>query len=579
MNALSLGSRLISGSLSSLLAICIAWPAQAMGQAPLKASEALALTGKTARVESGQKFFGDGKYAGSDSCKECHEKQHDDWAKSWHAKMERWPSPAIIVGDFDNRTIQFKNLRIRNKEGKEEVINPTALAFRKGDRFFFTLFDKDNEGNNQTWEIGKVLGGNWDQGYEVKFGADNFIPAPLRWSVGQRDWIVGGFNPQDWFLADGTPDGRPFKPEEMPMNRVAEAKCNGCHTTGLHAAKNDKGIWKSQPHGKGEIGIACESCHGPGARHVAESDTPKAPGAGKTSIVNPLTDLTAEQATQMCSQCHVRGTHKEITDLSFPTGNLPGDTELTTRYRLWSFSGTNNKTESAYFWRNDWAARNRQQYQDFTKSGHYAKAGMSCLTCHAFHGQTEPRQLRQKPAELCIDCHRADGRARQPNAEMFAGSEMQAAGVICTDCHMARIGSRSRATSKAGHQWDVSSHVFAAATPAMEMTMGVRSACVSCHGGEGKKLASGTKAPALATGELAGRVAKLAQELRSGIDAVQSLLTKADARKPDAVALLKEARLKLDFVLMDNSKGLHNPKRAKQLIDEARLLAEKAANL
>lgn len=577
-----IGKRILRG-LFGLVVPLVTLPALAAANAPLKPSEALAQSGKTGRVDSGQKFFADGKYAGSESCKSCHEKQHGDWTKSWHAKMERWPSPAIIVGDFDNRTVQFKNLRIRNKEGKEETINPAALAFRKGDKFFFTLIDQDNPANNQTWEIGKVLGGNWDQGYEVKFGEDNFIPAPLRWSVGQKDWIVGGFNPQDWFIADGTPDGRPFRPEEMPMNRVAEAKCNGCHTTGFTYAKNDKGIWKTQAHGKGEIGIACESCHGPGARHVDEANSAKAAGmpllAGKTAIVNPLTDLNAEQATQICAQCHVRGTHKEVTDLSFQTGHLPGDTELTTRYRLWSFSGTNNKTESAYFWRNDWAARNRQQYQDFTKSGHYAKAGMSCLTCHSLHGDTESRHLRRKPADLCVDCHRADGRAKLPNAEMFAGSEMQEAGVTCADCHMAKIGSRSRATGKSGHQWDTTSHVFAVATPLLEKNLGVRSACTACHAGEGKKLPSGTKAPGYTQQELIDKMTLRGNDLREAIDATQALLAQANPKKPGVSELLYEARAKLDFVLMDNSKGIHNPQRAKKLVKEAKTLAERALNL
>lgn len=546
-----------------------------------KSSEALALTGKTARIESGQKFFADTKFTGSDSCKSCHEKQHADWSQSWHAKMERWPSSAIVVGDFDNRSIQFKDLRIRNKEGKEEVINPTALAFRKGDKFFFTLIDKDTVANNQTWEIGKVLGGNWDQGYEVKFGEDNFIPAPLRWSVGQKDWIVGGFNPQDWFLADGTPDGRPFKPEEMPMNRVAEAKCNGCHTTGFTFAKNDKGIWKQHAQGKGEIGIACESCHGPGARHVEEANAAKIAGtkllAGKTAIINPLTDLNAEQATQVCTQCHVRGTHKEQTDLSFPAGFLPGDTDLTSRYRLWSSSGATNKTEAGFFWRNDWAARNRQLHQDFTKSGHYSKAGMSCITCHTSHGHSEPNMLRQKPADICMDCHRAEGHAKRPNAEMFIGSEMQEAGVTCTDCHMARIGSRSRATSKAGHQWDTSSHVFAVPTPAMEKTLGVRSACSTCHSGAGKTMPGGEKAKPYTLQEMINLSNKRWNELRGEIDQAQAIMAKADSKKPGTAALLNEAINKIDFVLIDNSKGVHNYFLAKQLVEDAKLLAEQAA--
>lgn len=554
-----------------------------LAQSTLTPTEALAQTGKTKRIVTGKQFFGDGKYAGSESCKSCHAPHYNDWSKTWHAKMERWPSPDIIVGDFDNRTIQLKNIRARNKEGKEEVINPTAFTFRKGDKFFFTLIDKDDDANSQTWEVAKVIGGNWDQGYEVKLGEDNFLPSPLRWSVGQKDWLVGGFNPQDWYLADGTPDGRPLRPEELPMNRVAESKCNGCHTTGFKFAKNDKGVWKGHEHGKGEIGIGCESCHGPGARHVEEAQTAKTAGktlrAGETAIVNPLTDLTAEQATQVCAQCHGRGTHKEQTDLAFPTGFLPGDTDLTSRYRFWSHSGTNVKRESDYFWRNDWASRNRQQWQDFTKSAHYYKAGMSCITCHTFHGKAEYAQLREKPQAMCENCHKADGVAKRPNAEMFASSPMQKAGVQCIDCHMARIGSRSRATSKSGHQWDTSSHTFLVPTPALEKTLGVRSACKECHDGNGKTMPTGAAAPAMDSDVLQAVVAQRRQETREGIDAVQKILAGIRSSKPEARALADQANAKIRFVLLDGSLGMHNQERAADLIAEARKLAERAARI
>lgn len=559
----------LSGPVARLTLACMlvaAWMPSTLAAdrnaAQMTSSKALALTGRTARVESGQKFFGDAKYVGSESCVACHGKQHADWKNTWHAKMERWPRPEIIVGAFDNRTIQFKNLRVRNKEGKEESISPSALAFRKGDKFFFTLIDADGAANNQTYEVGKVLGGKWDQGYEVKFG-DNFIPAPLRWSVAQKDWLIGGFNPQDWFLGDGTADGRPFRADEMPMSRVAEAKCNGCHTTGFTFAK-ENGVWKGKGHG--EIGVACESCHGPASRHVEEAKAARAVGtkllAGKSTIVNPVTDLNAEQATQVCGQCHGRGTHKDQSDLPFPTGFLPGDTDLTSRFRLWSFSGTSASSESAYFWRNDWASRNRQQLQDFTKSAHYTKAGMSCITCHAFHGDVASAQLREKPAEMCTGCHRSDGVARTPNAEMYEGSDMHQAGVTCTDCHMARIGSRSRATSKSGHQWDTSSHIFTVATPAMEKTLGVRSACAACH-----------------SGSMVKRMNERSNDVRTGIDEAQAMLAGLDLKKPGAAALVHEAQTKINFVLMDNSKGAHNYERAQELIEQAKGLAKRAASL
>lgn len=551
----------------------------AAAQAPRTPTEALSAQGANPRVASGQTFFGDARYVGAEACKACHGDHYNDWKGTWHAKMERLPSPDIIVGDFADRTITMKGVKIKAKDGKETIIAPSVRAFREGDRFFFTLIDADNAANNQTYEISKVLGGKWDQGYEVKFG-DNYLPAPLRWSVAQKDWLLKGFNTQDWFAADGTADGRPLKPEELPMGKAAEAKCNGCHTTGFQYAKDkDSGVWKMQ--GKGELGIACEACHGPGSRHVDEANATKAAGTklAAGAIVNPNKDLNAEQASQICAQCHGRGTHKEQPDLTFQTGFLPGDTDIAARVRFWSFSGSSAKAESANFWKNDWAAKNRQQWQDFTKSAHYTKAGMSCTTCHAFHGQAEPAQLRQKPAEMCAECHAAGGRAKRPNAEMYAGSPMQKQGVACVDCHMAKIGSRSDKTAKSGPLWDTSSHTFQVASPILEKTLGVRSACVQCHGGTGKLMASGAQAPAMDNEALHTILSQRQQETRDGIDAVQRTLAAVKSRKAEAGALVDQANAKLGFVLLDGSLGAHNPERAATLIAEARKLAERAARL
>lgn len=560
-------------------------PVQALDQQPpvRTATEAFDLVGKTARVESGRKFFGDARYSGSESCKVCHESQYQSWAASWHSKMERWPNAATVVGDFDNRTIRFRNLRVRGADGKEGTISPTALAFRQGERFFFTLIDKDDAANNQTWEVAKVLGGKWDQGYEVRIGEDNYYPAPIRWSVTQKDWIIGGFNPQDWFLADGTPDGRPFKRTEMPMIRVAEAKCNGCHTTGFVYAKDSSGVWKARTHGQGEIGIACESCHGPGSRHVDEAHAAKKSGqklqASRTAIVNPLTDLNAEQATQVCGQCHGRGSHKELADLSFPTGFLPGDTDLKARYRLWSYSGTSSKAESEYFWPNDWAARNRQQYQDFTKSGHYNKAGMSCITCHAFHGKTETAQLRAKPEHLCVECHRATGRALRPDAEMFAGSDKDQIGMTCVDCHMQRIGSRSRATEVSGHQWDATSHVFAVASPRLEETLGVRTGCTTCHSNDRPTKVSGrSMAAGVADRRWADEWSRRAKEVRAEVTAIEALLLRVDTRNVHAMALAERARTALQPILLGLGAAAHNIRRTREALGAARMLADEAVS-
>jgi len=557
------------------------YPAASSGQAPpVKPTDTLTMKREPHRVASGQKFFGDAKFVGSETCKSCHATQYDEWRETWHAKMERLPSADVIVGDFKNRTVNWKDIRIRDKDGKETRISPSGITSRKGDKFYFTLIDKDNPENNQVYEVAKVLGGKWDQGYEVKIG-DNHIPAPIRWSVAAKDFLIDGFRVDEWFIADGTPDGRPRRPEELPLTRVAEAKCNGCHTTGFETVKDKTtNVWKNT--GNGELGIACEKCHGPGSRHVQEANDAKAQDVAlkpeATTIVHPLKDLTPLQQTELCGQCHGRNTNKTVTDLSFPLGFLPGDVDMTSRSRFWSYSGTNNPDEYRYFWPNDWARRNRQQWQDFTKSMHFAK-DVSCLTCHTFHGKWEGAQLRQKPEEMCVGCHSSTGYAKRGNTELFAGSPMAKAGVQCVDCHMAKIGTRSTATSKGGRQWDTSSHVFRVATPQMAKAQGIRSSCASCHEGQGRKVPSGVQAPAFDANTLDIILNQRQATIRAEIDEVEKLLARANVRDPRVKKLADEAHGKLNVVLLDGSLSFHNHEKAMAYVTEARKLAEKAAKI
>lgn len=557
-------------------------PAASSGQAlAVKPADTLTIKREPHRVASGQKFFGDAKYVGSDTCMSCHAKQHAEWAATWHAKMERWPSPEIIVGDFNNRVITYKDISVKTKDGKEAKLTFQVRTHQKDSKFYFTVLDKDNPVNDQTFGIAKVLGGKWDQAYEIKIG-ENYLPAPIRWSVAAKDWLVSSYRPYEWVTPDGTPDGRPVKPEELPKGRFAEAKCSGCHTTGFEFYKDaTAGHWKAK--GNGELGIACERCHGPAGKHVAEAETAKAAGTklapDATTIVHPLKDLTALQQTQVCAQCHGRNANKKISDLSFQQGFLPGDVDMTSRARFWSYSGTSNPDEYKYFYPNDWAKRNRQQWQDFSKSTHFNKAGMSCLTCHTFHGKWEGAQLRQKPEEMCVGCHSSAGYAKRGNTELFAGSPMHKVGVQCVDCHMPKIGYRSDKTASGPHPWDTSSHTFMVALPAMEKSEGIRSSCAACHEGLGRKLPSGVQAPAFDANTLDIILKQRQATIRAEIDEVEKLLARANVRDPRVKKLSDEAHGKLNVVLLDGSLSFHNHEKAMAYVAEAWKLAEKAAKI
>jgi predicted CXXCH cytochrome family protein len=296
-------------------------------------------------------------------------------------------------------------------------------------------------------------------------------------------------------------------------------------------------------------------------------------------IVHPLKDLSPLQQTEVCGQCHGRSTHKTQLELAFQTGFRPGDIDMTSRVRFWNYSSTPNPAEYSYFYANDWARRNRQQWQDFTKSAHFNKAGMSGITCHTFHGKWEEAQLRQKPQALCEGCHTLEGRAKRPNVELFMGSPMQKAGVTCVDCHMSKIGVRSDKTPSGPRQWDTSSHTFLVATPELQRTIGVRSACVSCHFEKGppKKMPSGVESPLFGIDDLHTVLTKNQEAVRELLGEVQALLKAVTSAKPEAVALVERAQARLSLVLLDGSMGAHNAGRAIDLLTEAKALATQAA--
>ena len=561
----------------------------AVAQTAVKPADIYALLDKRLQVQSGQDYFKGSHFVGSATCSECHASHVKDWQTTWHARMEQWATPQTVVGEFDDQIITYKDVAALTPDGKTQTITFQIKTHRSGNDFLFTVLDKDNQANNQTYKIVKTLGGKWDQGYEVKVG-DNYFAAPLRYSVKNQGWLVRQFFPQDWVIADGTPDGRPRRPEELPKARVAEAKCQGCHTTGYQYSKNDKaGLWQSAPapEGHAELGVACEQCHGPASRHVDAAKTAKLAGkplaVADRHIVHMLKDLDFNQQTQVCASCHGRGTNKTNPELAFPLGFRPGDRDITDRQRFWSYSGTSNPNEFRYVYPNDWAKRNRQQWQDYTKSRHFTKADMSCLSCHNFHGKSEDAQLRQHPQTMCKSCHTANGDARQPNAEMYQDSPMQVAGVTCINCHMARIAFRTTETATTTKPTgDGSSHVFLTATPHIKKASGVKSACESCHAKDVAMLDdvdTWIKKKPLTNDELMVWMDDVKAGVRRRLDAVTQMLAGWKPAAGEAKGLVDRAQMNVSIVVRDGSFGVHNAKKTNAMLDEALKFARQAALL
>lgn len=540
-------------------------------------------------VPSGQEFFTGATFVGAETCRKCHAKQYEEWTRTWHSKMERWASPQTVVGDFNNVTWTFKNLKVDSTKGGNEKINASIKLWTDGKNYFFTALDKDNEKNNQTYQVVKALGGKWDQHYETHIG-ENFYPTPMRWSAIDKAWLTKGYRPDDWFVGDGTPDGVPRRPDQIlkdRTDRAAEAKCAMCHMTGYTPQFDETNKRWTAVGPAVELGISCEKCHGPGSLHVKEIQDAETAGrkVPPAKILHPLKDLNTLQQIQVCTQCHGRNTNKKDKRLAFQVGFLPGDTNIQDHVAFWSYSGDPNPQHFKYFWPNDWAKRNRQQWQDFQKSVHFTKAGLTCLTCHAFHGEWRENQLRLSREKLCVQCHTAEGLPKRPNREMYDGSPMSKKGVTCVDCHMPKIGYRTNATAVNPHHWDTTSHTFMVATPELTLQYGVRNSCENCHTQGDLKGTDLVLVPASANAILKSRQAHirgLVDKSQKAMREAEVALTSAKAAKGETAAIgtaegkLARASANVNFVLLDGSMGFHNLPKAEALLKEAETLAAEA---
>ena len=181
----------------------------------------------------------------------------------------------------------------------------------------------------------------------------------------------------------GAPPDSPTSLEEAAgrkMGDVEAAQCFGCHTTDAV-----QGVHLDTSHMV--LGIQCEACHGPGARHVASiHDGKPAPG----SIVNPA-HMSTEEISDFCGNCH-------RTWATVMTQGFKGINTIRFQpYRL-----VNSKCYDA------------------------ADPRISCIACHNPHEDLQTDVAAYDPK--CLACHRASAGTKARTCKVARDK--------CVTCHM-----------------------------------------------------------------------------------------------------------------------------------------------
>ncbi len=249
---------------------------------------------------------------------------------------------------------------------------------------------------------------------------------------------------REWFdLFPERPSPRDWTHWTSP-GMTANSQCLECHVTDFRKGY-DPG---TDAYGTRwlELGVGCEACHGPGARHVQQRD------AGAT-------DAYGHEASSMdtCAPCHSRRT--PIAD-----GWLPGrpladyfDFELLDGD---VFHEDGHVADEAYEWTSFQMTR-------------MATAGVRCGDCHEPHGTV----LRADGDALCLRCH-----ARDLAEPAHTHHTPETAGSRCVDCHMPEAVFMERDRRR--------DHFIAAPDPVLAEAIGGSDACTTCHRDESRAWAA-----------------------------------------------------------------------------------------
>jgi predicted CXXCH cytochrome family protein len=216
-------------------------------------------------------------------------------------------------------------------------------------------------------------------------------------------------------------------PEIEGAEFVGNTACIACHAEYTrHYAGSAHGPYYREKDLRWASMTGCESCHGPGSRHVATGQ--------REFIVNPRDDPA------VCFQCHV-DTHAEF-------GLVQGHPVLEGRMTCVSCHdphgpdimrpagglGMARLNESC-------AECHRDQARPFVYEHEAMREG--CVVCHEPHGSVNGALLRERDSNLCLKCH---AQVQTVPGQVFIGREdhtahLQWGGCFSAGCHTAVHGS------------------------------------------------------------------------------------------------------------------------------------------
>jgi hypothetical protein len=224
-------------------------------------------------------------YAGDASCASCHRQLSQKYQQTPHHLTSQLPTSSSVLGSF------------RDGANTLTIIDATqsaqpGLQFQmesKKDGFFETATTGWNSSIFRRTEPIDLVTGSGQRGQTYLYWqGDRLFELPVSyWSDGHR-----------WINSPGYINGT------AEFSRPVNPACLECHSSYIRALSTNPA---TNRYDRESLipGIACESCHGPGANHVRQETQHGATSkdANRNSVLNPA-KFSRDRQVDLCAECH-----------------------------------------------------------------------------------------------------------------------------------------------------------------------------------------------------------------------------------------------------------------------------------
>lgn len=369
-------------------------------------------------------------YVAEETCGTCHAPEVTAWRDSHHAHAMEPPSSASVRGDFDDALFETADARFR-------------FSRRDGD---FYVETEGPDGRLDEFRIAYTFGWTPLQQYLVEFDDGRLQALTAAWDTEAEQWF-------DLAADDPAKPGDPlhWTGREYTWN----FRCADCHSTDLKR-NYDAASDRYDTH-FAAVNVGCQSCHGPGAAHIAwlEEDRPETTPAGGF-----VADVSAGAELETCARCHSR--RRPISD-HFVAGDPFLDHYVPELLNDGLYFPDGQIHDEVFV------------YGSFLQSRMH-RQGVTCSDCHDPHSG----DLLAEGNAVCTACHNETPPDSFPTIKPLAYDspahhfhEADAPGGFCVDCHMP-----ARTYMTVDPRRD---HSFRVPRPDLSAATGAPDACTGCH--------------------------------------------------------------------------------------------------